>query len=137
MTFLKISIPVYKKDKWDQLEKSGRIEVSSDVDNLSEGYQALGIEIDNLLVELQAQNRLAGELKELESEKFDKIQVLKALTSQIKLATEHYDNLKLFLEKLGIDPDARRLTFDKKFLLQDASMSEVEIAADTNTGAEF
>ncbi|MEG4855662.1 MULTISPECIES: hypothetical protein [unclassified Microcoleus] len=127
MTFLKISIPVYKKDKWERLEKDGKLEVSSEVDSLSDAYEMLKQQLDNLLAELDAQNRLAEDSESLERQIQQKAYTLKTLTKDIERATEHYESLKLFLERLGIDPTAYQLTFDKRFLLQDASLSEVEI----------
>lgn len=126
MTVIKISVPVYKKGNWNTLKKGGTVKVSSDVDNLSEGYEALKVEIQKLLDEIAAENRLADDAHQLDKEIEDKTRILKSLVSDIEKATEHYDNLKLFLERLGIDPAAPRLTFDKRFLLRDASLSQVE-----------
>jgi len=130
MTQLKIVIPVYAKDKWDRLEKRGHVEVHSDVDNLSEGYQDLKIQIDYLLAELNAQNRLAENAEALEKEITQQAFKLKNLLKDIQQATAHYESLQLFLEKLGIDPTMPRLTFDRKLLLQSASVSEVEVLPD-------
>jgi len=133
MTFLKISLPVYKKDKWDRLEKNGKIEVSSEVDNLSDGYESLKIQIDNLLAELDGQNRLANDCEKLNDEINEKARVLKNLTRNIEIATAHYESLRFFLKHLGIDPDARHLTFDQELLLQDASVSGIEVlSSDTS-----
>lgn len=136
MTFLKISLPVYKKDKWERLDKNGKIEVSSEVDNLSDGYESLKIQIDNLLAELDGQNRLAHDCEKLNDEVNEKTRVLKNLTRNIEIATAHYESLRFFLNHLGIDPDARpgHLTFDQELLLQDASHTEevfnVEVEVD-------
>jgi len=127
MTVIKISIPVYKKGKWGILKKNGSVEVSSDVDNLSKGYKLLKVEIEKLLAEVDAENRLACEAYQLEEEIEDKARILKQLVSDIEKATEHYDNLKIFLQNLGIDPIAPRLTFEKRFLLREASLSQVEV----------
>jgi predicted RNase H-like nuclease (RuvC/YqgF family) len=126
MTVIQISIPVYKKGNWDTLKKYGTVKVSSDVDNLSEGYEALKVEIQKLLDKVAAENRLADHAYQLDKEIEDKTRTLKSLVWDIEKATEHYDNLKLFLERLGIDPVASRLTFDKRFLLRDASLSQIE-----------
>ena len=126
MTVIKISIPVYKEGNWDTLKKDGTVKVSSDVDTLSEGYQLLKIEAEKLLAEVNAENRLAAQSYQIEKEIEDKARILKDLVRDIEKATEHYDNLKIFLERLGIDPIAPRLTFDKRFLLRDASLSEVK-----------
>jgi hypothetical protein len=133
MTVIKISIPVHKKGNWDTLKKDGTVKVSSDVDNLSEGYKLLKLEIEKLLAEIDAKNRLACEACQLEKEIKNKALILKNLVSDIEKATEHYNNLKIFLQRLGIDPIAPRLTFDKRFLLRDASLSQVEtVESDTD-----
>jgi hypothetical protein len=38
---LEISVPVYRRDRWGRLERDGKIQVSSEVDTLSEGYKSL------------------------------------------------------------------------------------------------
>ena len=126
MTVIKISIPVYKKGNWKTLKKDGTVKVSSDVDNLREGYKGLKVEIQKLLDEVAAENRLADQAHQLDKEIEDKARILSTLVRDIEKATEHYDNLKLFLQRLGIDPIAPRLTFDKRFLLRDAPLSQVE-----------
>ncbi|MEG3845239.1 hypothetical protein [Microcoleus sp. herbarium14] len=131
MTFLKISIPVYKKHKWESLSQDGKIEVSSEVDHLEDGYEELKIQIDHLLSKLDAQNRLAENVANLENEIQDKSCTLRTLLRDIDNATAHYQNLKLFLENLGVDPTAPRLTFDKRLLLQNASVSRVEILSNS------
>ncbi|MCC3411074.1 MAG: hypothetical protein JGK24_12420 [Microcoleus sp. PH2017_29_MFU_D_A] len=134
MAFIKISIPVYKKDNWQNLQKDGRIEVSSDVDDLSDGYKELKDQIDQLLLSLDAETRLAKNARALELEIENKAYTLKTLIRDIEKATQHYESLRFFLEKLGIDPIAQRLTFDKRFLLQDASSHEIEVV---NNQSEF
>ncbi|MFB8795916.1 MAG: hypothetical protein U7126_17250 [Microcoleus sp.] len=109
------------------LEKDGRIEVSSDVDNLSEGYQSLRLEIEELISELKAESRLAEEAYTLECQIEKKASELKRLLKDIERATAHYESLKFFLMNLGIAPTSSRLTFDKQFLPQDASLSQVEV----------
>jgi len=127
MTFLKISIPVYKRDKWDSFDREGKLVVSSDVDNLSEGYQSLKLEIEELISELKAESRLAQDVYKLECQIKAKAFELKELLKDIERATAHYESLKFFLMNLGIDPTSSRLTFDKQFLPQDASLSQVEV----------
>ncbi|MCC3423451.1 MAG: hypothetical protein JGK12_05835 [Microcoleus sp. PH2017_01_SCD_O_A] len=127
MALIKISLPVYKRNKWQHVDKDGKMEVSSDVDDLSDGYQKLKDQIDKLLIELGAENRLAKDAYALEREIQEKAYKLKSLTEDIDRATEHLESLKFFLGRLGVDPLAQRLTFDQKFLLQEASFSEVEV----------
>ena len=118
MTFLKISIPVYKRDKWDTFHREGKLVVSSDVDNLSEGYQSLRLQIEELILELKAESRLAEDVYTLEGQSQTKAFELKGLLKDIERATAHYESLKFFLLSLGIDPNSPRLTFDKQFLPQ-------------------
>lgn len=124
---LSITIPVYKKDKWDRTERDGKLEVSSDIDSLSEGYEALKQQLDKLLAELDAQNRLAVNAAALENEIARKAYTLKRLTEDIERAEDHYKSLKVFLQALGIDPRQHRLTFDKQLLLSEASVAEVDV----------
>jgi hypothetical protein len=49
MAYLKIKIPIYNKTKWETLKKDGTLEVSAEVDSLSEGYEMLKKQLDNLL----------------------------------------------------------------------------------------
>jgi len=96
MTFLKISIPVYKTDKWDRLDQDGKIEISSEVDALTDGYESLKIQIDSLLAELNCQTRLAENCHNLELQIDEKARALKHLTRDFDRLTALDDNLKLF-----------------------------------------
>lgn len=129
MTHLKISVPVYKKGKWDSFHKKGKIEVTSDVDNLSEGYEALKNQIDKLLAELDASTRLAETARNMELEIEEKAHVLNSLKKDIERATQHYEDLKVFLTAWGVDQSAMWLTFDKRLLLSEASAAEVEVVS--------
>ena len=91
-----------------------------------------------MLAELDAQNRLAEDAETLERQIEKKARDLKCITKDIERATEHYKCLRLFLDRLGIDPNQKRLTFDKQFLLSQASASEVEVVAENiYPGKEF
>jgi len=127
--YLEISVPVYRKDKWDRLEKGGKIQVSSEVDTLSDGYKQLKKEIDDLMAEIDGQTRLADEIDSLQCEIINKSHTLSRLVTDIERATEHYKNLKILLTSLGVDPTQKRLTIDTQFLLSDASVAEVEVIA--------
>lgn len=124
---MKIRIPVYKKNKWESFLKHGKITVSSDIDTISEGYKALKEEIDQLLTEMEASSQLAGSLNEMEDEIRKKTYTLQSLTDKINKATEHYESLALFLKQFGVDPEAKRLTFDKKFILESAAATAIEV----------
>jgi HD-GYP domain-containing protein (c-di-GMP phosphodiesterase class II) len=122
---LEISLPVYRRDRWDRLERDGKIQVSSEVDTLSEGYEALKQEIDALLAQVDAETRLATTAEKLQLEIDEKTHKLTRLAQDIERASEHYKNLKVFLENLGIDPNKQQLTFDKHLLLSSGSVSDV------------
>lgn len=124
---IEIRIPVYKIDKWERLNKQGKIEVSADTDTLSEGYTALREEIDRLLSELEAANRLADRLHEMEDEIKHKTYKLNLLRSDIVRATTHYESLQLFLKQFGVDAQSNRLTFDRELLLESSSAAAVEV----------
>ncbi len=122
---LEISVPVYRKDRWGRLERDGKIQVSSEVDTLSEGYQSLKQEIDTLLAQIEAETSLAQTALELQKEIDEKFYTLARLAQDIERASEHYKNLKVFLEKLGIDHTKKQLTFDTHLLLSSGSVSDV------------
>jgi hypothetical protein len=122
---LEISVPVYRRDSWNRLEKDGKIEVSSEVDTLSEGYKSLKQEIDALLTQVDAETRLAETAQELQKEIDLKSCHLTRLAQDIERASEHYKNLKIFLENLGIDPTKKKLTFDTHLLLSSGPISDV------------
>jgi predicted RNase H-like nuclease (RuvC/YqgF family) len=125
--FLKIAVPVYRKDRWQTLEKAGKIEVSCEADTLSEGYEKLKTEIEALMAKVNGETRLAKEAGLIQQEIDQKSSILSSLMVDIERAQEHYKNLKLLLESFGVDPRHRRLTFDTQFLLADASVAEVEV----------
>jgi len=132
---LKLSVPVYRKDRWDRLELDGRIEVSSEVDTLSEGYQSLKQEIDTLLTQIEAETCLAQTALELQKEIDGKTYTLTRLAQDIERASGHYKNLKIFLENLGIDHTKKQLTFDTHLLLSSGPVSDV--AATPLPNSEF
>ena len=127
---LEIAVPVYRKDKWGRLERDGKIQVSSEVDSLSEGYLALKKELDDLLTQVNAETRLAETALTLELEIEEKTRKLNQLKQDIGLAAEHYANFQTFLQNLGIDPKKKQLTFDKHLLLSSGSVEDVEVLPD-------
>jgi len=122
---LEISVPVYKRDRWNRLEKDGKIEVSSEVDTLSEGYKSLKQELDTLLTQVDAETRLAETALTLQLEIEEKTRKLSKIAQDIERASEHYESLKIFLQNLGIDPTKKQLTFDKHLLLSSGPVSDV------------
>jgi HD-GYP domain-containing protein (c-di-GMP phosphodiesterase class II) len=122
---LEISVPVYRRDRWNRLERDGKIQVSSEVDTLSEGYKSLKHELDTLLTQVDAETRLAETAETLQLEIDEKTRKLSRLAQDIERASEHYENLKIFLQNLGIDPTKKQLSFDKHLLLSSGSVSDV------------
>jgi len=122
---LEISVPVYRRDRWGRLEKDGKIQVSSEVDTLSEGYKPLKQELDKLLAQVDAETRLAETALELQLEIDAKTSKLIALAKDIERASEHYESLKILLQNLGVDPNKKQLTFDKHLLLSSGPVSDV------------
>jgi HD-GYP domain-containing protein (c-di-GMP phosphodiesterase class II) len=122
---LEISVPVYRRDRWSRLERDGKIQVSSEVDTLSEGYKALKQELDALLTQVDAETRLAETVLTLQLEVDEKTRKLTQLAQDIERASEHYKSLQVFLQNLGIDPNKKQLTFDKHLLLSSGPVSDV------------
>jgi hypothetical protein len=134
---LEISIPVYKKSRWNRLEIDGKLQVSSEVDTLPEGYQALKKEIEVLLYQVDSETRLAETALTLQLEIDEKTRRLIELKQDIERATEHYANFNIFLENLGIDPRKKQLTFDKHLLLSAGSVADVEATMPDPIDNEF
>jgi len=131
-TYIEIDVPVYRTDRYDQLERNGRIKVSSSISTLEEGalteeYERLKKEIDSLTANINNKTRLAAEISTLEDEIRWKSDNLKDLVRDIERAKEHYKTLLAFLQTLGVDGKQSRFTFDTTFLLSPAS--EVELSA--------
>ena len=129
---LEFDIPVYRPDRYEQLERQGRLKVSSNIETLEDGrltqeYNRLKKETDILIADLNARTRLADEVSTIEDEIRWKSDKLKNLLSDIEKATQHYDALKAFLEKLGINPKASNLTFSNVLLLSSAG-AEVAVS---------
>jgi len=127
---LEISVPVYKRDRWGRLERDGKIQVSSEVDTLSEGYQLLKKELDDWLAKIDAETRLAETAEALQFDIEEKTRKLTEIAQDIERASEHYKSLKIFLQNLGIDPNKKQLTFDKHLLLSSGPVSEVAAQSD-------
>jgi hypothetical protein len=88
MLNLKLSVPTYKVDSWKQLDTQGTLEISSEVDSLSEGYASIKAQVDELLTQASAENRLVLDLKDLESQRQNKQQSLHFLQNKINIATQ-------------------------------------------------
>jgi HD-GYP domain-containing protein (c-di-GMP phosphodiesterase class II) len=127
---LEISVPVYRRDRWGRLERDGKIQVSSEVDTLSKGYESLKQELDKLLTQVDAETRLAETAIKLQLEIDEKTRQLTQIVQDIERASEHYKNLKVFLQNLGIDPSKKQLTFDTHLLLSSGPVSDVVAKSD-------
>jgi predicted nucleic acid-binding Zn-ribbon protein len=130
---IEIDVPVYRLDRYNQLERQGRIKLSSNIETIEEGsltkeYERLKKEVDILIADINARTRLAAEVSELEDQIRWKANQLADLKKDIEKATEHYESLKLFLKNLGVNPRLSRLTFDKQLLLSQTA-SELELLA--------
>ena len=125
-----MSVPVYKRGRWNRLELDGKIELSREVDTLSEAYESLKQEVDAFLTRLDSETRLAETAEALQLEIDGHTSKLVALAKDIERASEHYKNLRVFLENLGIDPNKKQLTFDKHFLLSNGPVSDVAAMSD-------
>jgi len=124
---IEFDIPVYRLDRYEQLERQGRVKISSTIDALKEGdltkeYERLRKETDILIANINARTRLAAETSEIEDELRWKSQKLKDILDDIEKAKGHLDTLKLLLQNLGVDSNSRltKLTFDKQLLLTES-----------------
>lgn len=129
MFSLKINIPTYKSNSWGQLEKHGDLQVSSNVDSLSDGYAALKVQIDELLAQVNAENQIVIDLHQLVSEIDSRQTTLRHLNQKIEVAKAQLQKLERFLRRLGIDPTSYLLDISSNPALDAAIMDEPEAVA--------
>jgi hypothetical protein len=122
---LKISLPTYGKDKWEYLEVRGHITVEGKADNLSEGYDQLKVQVEALLKQVNAENRLSLSVTELNRQISEKEEQLKTLAAKVERANGLYKTLIALLRSVGVDTNVSRLTFDSELLLQIVSTPAV------------
>lgn len=123
---IKISVPTYKVNSWGQLDARGEIVVSAEVDNLSEGYQVLKTQIDELLIQSNAENQIVVDLQKLNSQIDRRQETLKHLNHKVGLAKSQLQRLEKFLRRLGIDPQSYLLEISSNPILDAAIMDESE-----------
>lgn len=110
MTTLKISVPVYKRNNWGNLEVCGEITVSaSDGESLTQDYDRLKLQIDELLQKVNAENQLVLDCRRLADEIETKNSALKTLNVQVECANRQFNRLKNFLGRLGIDATSSQM----------------------------
>jgi DNA repair exonuclease SbcCD ATPase subunit len=122
---IRISVPTYKANSWGQFDKQGEIQVSAEVDNLSEGYAALKVQIDELLTQTSAENQIVANIQTLNSEIERRQSTLRNLNEAIERAKEQLQRLEKFLRRLGIDPSSYSLHISSNPAL-DAAIDELE-----------
>ena len=106
MINVRFSIPTYQADASRRFYEQGEVQISSDVDNLSAEYPIIKAQLDELLKDLNAENRLILNVEALEARR-EKVQSeLDTLRKNIDLAKIQLRRLENFLSRLGIDPRA-------------------------------
>jgi hypothetical protein len=101
---VKISIPTYQADSSRRFYEQGRVEISSDVDNLSTEYPVIKAQVDALLKGAGAENRLMLDVEALETKRKKVQSDLDTLIKHTNLAKKQLGRLENFLKRLGIDP---------------------------------
>ena len=104
MVSIKISIPTYKANSWGQLDKQGEVQISAEVDSLSDGYAALKVQVDELLAQANAENQIVVNLQKLGNEIDRRKATLRTLNDKIETARAQLQRLEKFLRRLGINP---------------------------------
>jgi len=121
---VKISVPTYQASSWGQLDKQGEVQISADVDSLSQEYPVMKAQIDELLKEASAENRLVLDLKELERKCENKQRSLNILQDKINIARQQLRRMEDFLKRLGIDPASYTLMISEDIALKAAATNE-------------
>lgn len=130
MFSLKIVLPTYKLESYDYLQV-GELQVSADVDTLSEGYAALKNQVGQLLKETQAENKIVVDLQNLQSEIDQKTITLKRVNKDLESARVQLKRLKKFLALLGINPSQYSLEIDDR-VLQAVILDDEVVAAEAD-----
>ena len=121
---VKISVPTYQANSWGQLDKQGEVQISADVDSLSQEYPRIKSQIDELLKEASAENRLILDLKDLERKCENKQRSLNILQDKINVARKQLRRMEDFLKRLGIDPASYTLMISEDIALKAAATDE-------------
>jgi hypothetical protein len=119
-----ISVPTYKVNSWGQLDKQGEVQISANVDSLSQEYLVMKAQIDELLKEVSAENRLVLNLQELEDKCERRQKSLNLLQDKINVARQQLRRMEAFLKRLGIDPTSYTLIVDEKVALREATTDD-------------
>jgi hypothetical protein len=106
MINVKFSVPTYQANSWGRLSEQGEVQISSDVDSLSTEYPVIKAQVDALLKESGAENRLILDIEALEAKREKMQRDLEILTDNINLAKKQLRRLENFLKRLGIDSKA-------------------------------
>jgi uncharacterized protein (DUF3084 family) len=93
---VKISLPTYTKNSWGRLDKQGEVQISSDVNSLSQEYPRIKAQVDELLEKANAENRLILDLELLEAAREKKQNSLDDLDNKIEQARPTETSGKLF-----------------------------------------
>ena len=86
MINIKITAPVYKRDKWGQFDRKVDIQVAADVETFSEGYAFLRTQVDELLQQSGAENQMLLKLHDLEKHISRIEKTIESLDKKIEIA---------------------------------------------------
>ena len=130
---LKISVNAYTANNWRNLEKNGEIEISAEVDALSEDYEKLKLQVNELLAKVNAENRLISDLHQVEQELQSKQKTLKDFNEALTRTKAQLNRLNGFLKRLGINPNDYSLEINTPSLgtaTADDSGADMEVEVD-------
>ena len=106
MAVIKISLPTYKKDKWNNLVQSGEISISSvstSNESLTEVYQALKVEVTQLLEFTNSENRILSDHQELLEETKRVQKNLMRFKNRVASYESQLRRLTSFFDRIGIN----------------------------------
>ncbi len=127
---VKISVPTYQVNSWGRLNKQGEVEISSAVDSLSQEYPILKAQIDELLKEAGAENRLVLDLEALELKCENKQRSLNILQNKINVARKQLRRMENFLKRLGVDPASYTLMISEDIALKAATNESDDVVVE-------
>ena len=105
MAIINISVPVFRKDKWNALTSSGEISISSASipdQPLVEAYQTLKVEVAELLEFVNAENKILSDHSKLLEEVNDTQNKLTRLKDKVAVYNTQLRRLTSFFDRIGV-----------------------------------
>ncbi|MCC3575257.1 MAG: hypothetical protein JGK30_26025 [Microcoleus sp. PH2017_40_RAT_O_B] len=126
MFSLKVVLPVYKLNAWQNLQTSGEITATWTGDNLLEGDESIKKQATEWLEKQESQSRIISDYDNVLTLKRDAERLLRQVKRELKLNEAKLELLKGFFSNLGFEPDSEHLQIADNVLKQLQAVVVVE-----------